>query len=69
MSRVLLGIRGAEDAQIVGQIVQILAKIEGVEKAEQTQPGQIQVDYNPHLVTTMDLIRAIREQGFLAGIL
>lgn len=69
MSRVLLGVRGAEDPQILGQIVQVLAKMEGVEKAESTQPGQIQVDYNPHSVTIMDLIRTIREQGFLAGIL
>lgn len=69
MSRVLLGVRGAEDAQTVSQIVQVLAKMEGVHKAEQTQPGQILIDYDPHLITTMDLIRAVREQGFLAGIL
>ena len=69
MNRVLLGIRGAEDTQTVSQIVQILAKMEGVHKAEQTQPGQILIEYDAHLITPMDLIRTVREQGFLAGIL
>ena len=50
-------------------IAEALARLEGVAKVEIPQPGQVMVEYDPHRLTVMDLIRAVREEGFLAGML
>ncbi len=45
-----------------------LLTLGGVLKAT-PDDGQIEVHYDPSQHTVMDLIRAIRQQGFLAGML
>ncbi len=69
MNRVLLGVRGLETPEQTKKVVRALQALEGVAKVEPSQPGQILVEYDPHQLTVMDLIRAIREEGFLAGML
>jgi len=69
MNRVLLGVRGAETEEQMRVIAEALARLEGVAKVEVPQPGQVLVEYDPHRLTVMDLIRAVREEGFLSGML
>ncbi len=69
MNRVLLGIRGAETEDQMRTVLSALKNLEGVVRAEAEQPGQVVVEYDPHRLTVMDLIRAVRERGFLAGML
>ncbi len=66
-TRVLLGVRGM--SREAGQTVAAaLRALPGVSKAA-PDDGQIEVHYDPSQHTVMDLIRAIRQQGFLAGML
>jgi copper chaperone CopZ len=69
MNRVLLGIRGAETEEQMREVLSALKNLEGVARAETEQLGQVVVEYDPHRLTVMDLIRAVRERGFLAGML
>ncbi|MBZ9751991.1 heavy-metal-associated domain-containing protein [Deinococcus sp. HMF7620] len=66
-TRVLLGVRGmSRDAGTT--VSQALAALPGVVKATPDE-GQIEVHYDPSQLTVMDLVRAVRRQGFLAGML
>jgi copper chaperone len=69
MSRVLIGIRGEPTPEGMDRILKALRALEGVEEAQATGPAQLQVTYDPQSLTVMDLIRTIREEGFLAGML
>ncbi|WP_276956113.1 heavy-metal-associated domain-containing protein [Allomeiothermus silvanus] len=69
MNRVLIGVRGVEQKEQMEKIVLALSKLEGVGKAVATSLGQVEVEYDAHRLTVMDLIRTVREQGFLAGML
>lgn len=69
MNRVLIGIRGHPTPEGMARILQVLQGLEGVSRAESPAPAQVEVEYDPHRLTVMDLIRRIREEGFLAGML
>jgi copper chaperone len=69
MNRVLIGIRGEPTPEGMDRILKALRALEGVEEAQATGPAQLQVIYDPQSLTVMDLIRTIREEGFLAGML
>jgi 5,10-methylenetetrahydrofolate reductase len=69
MNRVLIGIRGEPTPEGMDRILKALRALEGVEEAQATGPDQLQVTYDPQSLTVMDLIRTIREEGFLAGML
>jgi hypothetical protein len=69
MNRVLIGIRGEPTPEGMNRILKALRALEGVEEAQATGPAQLQVTYDPQSLTVMDLIRTIREEGFLAGML
>ena len=69
MSRVLIGIRGEPAPEGMARILNALKALEGVVEAQATGPAQVLVEYNPQTLTVMDLIRTIREEGFLAGML
>jgi copper chaperone len=69
MNRVLIGIRGEPTPEGMDRILKVLRALEGVEEAQATGPAQLQVTYDPQSLTVMDLIRTIREEGFLAGML
>ncbi|AZI42705.1 heavy-metal-associated domain-containing protein [Deinococcus psychrotolerans] len=66
-ARVLIGVRGMEQESGV-RISAALLAMPGVTQAQPDQ-GQIAVQYDPTALTVMDLLRAIRKQGFLAGML
>lgn len=65
----MLGIQGIESDDQMKKVVAALARQKGVVKTEVQQLGQVTVEYDPHRLTIMDLIRAVREEGFLAGML
>jgi len=69
MNRVMLGIQGVDDSEQMKIIIKALSRLQGVIKAESQQLGQVIVEYDPHRLTVMDLIRTVREEGFLAGML
>ncbi|MCS7057646.1 MAG: heavy-metal-associated domain-containing protein [Meiothermus sp.] len=69
MNRVLLGVRGMERPDQVEKVSKALQRLEGVGEVRPAEVGQLEVAYDPQRLTVMDLIRAVREQGFLAGML
>ena len=56
------------DREAGQRVAASLEAIDGVSRATPDE-GQIEVHYDPSLLTVMDLIRAVRKQGFLAGML
>ncbi|MBF6595991.1 MAG: heavy-metal-associated domain-containing protein [Thermaceae bacterium] len=69
MNRVLLGVRGLERSEQIEKVTAALRKVDGVSSVKLGEPGQLEVEYDPFKLTVMDLIRSVREQGFLAGML
>jgi len=69
MNRVMLGIQGVENYGQMEVVSKALEKQKGVNKVEVQQLGQVVVEYDPQQLTVMDLIRAVREEGYLAGML
>ncbi len=69
MNRVHLGIRGEPTPEGMERILQALRGLPGVQEAQATGPAQVEVVYDPQTLTVMDLIRVVRERGFLAGML
>ena len=69
MNRIMLGIQGVQNDEQMEKVVTALARQKGVLKTEVQQLGQVAVEYDPHRLTVMDLIRTVREEGFLAGML
>ncbi len=65
----LIGIRGEPTPEGMTRILKALSALEGVKEAQATGPAQVLVEYDPQDLTVMDLIRTIREEGFLAGML
>ncbi|MBB6099144.1 copper chaperone CopZ [Deinobacterium chartae] len=69
MNRVLIGVRGLEDQQAAQQVLSALRRVDGVQSANPADRSQIEVTYDTSKLTVMDLIRVVREQGYLAGML
>lgn len=69
MNRVLLGVRGMERPEQIEKVSAAIKKLEGVQRVQPADTGQLEVEYDPQQLTVMDLIRVVREQGFLAGML
>lgn len=67
MTRVLLGVRGMDTPEAAAKVKETLLAIEGVAKVEARTDQQASVEYNSEDLTVMDLIRALRRIGFLAG--
>ncbi|WP_117238293.1 heavy-metal-associated domain-containing protein [Thermus sediminis] len=69
MNRALIGIRGEPTPEGMARILNALEALEGVQEVQAAGPAQVMVAYDPQALTVMDLIRVIREEGFLAGML
>ncbi|MCS7067591.1 MAG: heavy-metal-associated domain-containing protein [Meiothermus sp.] len=69
MTRVILEVRGMERPEQVEKVLNAIKKLEGVGGVQPADTEQLEVEYDPHLLTVVDLIRVAREQGFLAGML
>ncbi len=68
-NRIMLGVQGVDNYGQMEQIIQALKGQKGVSAVEMQQLGEIAVEYDPQRLTVMDLIRVVREEGFLAGML
>lgn len=69
MTKVLLGVRGLVDSEATERVVKALKSLKGVTEVAPSQAGQIEISYDPAAITVMDLLRTVRGQGFLAGML
>jgi copper chaperone len=69
MSRILLGVKGLSTPEAVGKVTTALKAIGGVQEVNNPHPEQIEIHYDDGAATVMDLIRTVRSQGFLAGML
>lgn len=67
MTRVLLGVRGMDNEAAVHKVTQALLAIPGVTRVSAAADEQASVEYDASEVTVMELIRALRRIGFLAG--
>ncbi|THF88848.1 heavy-metal-associated domain-containing protein [Deinococcus sp. KSM4-11] len=66
-TRVLLGVRGMS-REAGHKVAAALLATPGVTRAAPDE-GQIEVYYDATELTVMDLVRKVRAQGFLAGML
>jgi copper chaperone CopZ len=66
-ARVLLGVRGMDTAASRQRVEEALKSVRGVTTVEASSDLQVAVEYDAGEVTVMDLIRALRRIGFLAG--
>lgn len=66
-TRTLIGVAGMQ-REAGKRLAEQLLQLSGVMKAT-PDDGQIEVHYDPSQHTVMDLIRTIRKEGFLAGML
>ncbi|MBS3933844.1 MAG: heavy-metal-associated domain-containing protein [Truepera sp.] len=67
MTRVLLGVRGMDHEAAVQKVTRALLAVPGVARVSATADEQASVEYDATEVTVMELIRALRRIGFLAG--
>ena len=63
----LLGVRGMDDAEAGERVRAALLEVPGVLAAEPGDAGHVQVRYDDTETTVMEMIRALRRLGFLAG--
>ena len=69
MSRVLLGVKGLSTPEAVTKVTSALKAMSCVQEANSPHQDQIEIHYDEASATVMDLIRTVRGQGFLAGML
>lgn len=69
MNRVLLEVPGLEGQDATERVIGALRAVKGVTAVSQQQPGELEVSYDDAAATIVDLIRAVRGQGFRAGML
>ena len=69
MNRVLLGVRGLVTEEAAEKVMNALRGVAAVTEVNNPHPGQIEVSFDPTQATVMDLLRAVRGVGFLAGML
>ncbi len=55
--------------EAVTKVTAALKSIKGMGEINNPHPGQLEVNYDPAQITVMDLLRTVRGQGFLAGML
>jgi len=67
MARVLLGIKDLKGQSEVDRVKRTLLIISGVKSVSAGLDGQASVEYDGDELTIMDLIRALRKEGFVSG--
>jgi hypothetical protein len=67
LDRAVLAVRGLDTDAARAKVVATLRGVAGVASAEAQGDDQVLVTYDGGEVTVMDLIRALRKLGFLAG--
>ncbi len=66
-ARVILGVRGMDTEAARAKVRQALLALPGVASVDPSGDQQWLVRYDPTEATVMDMIRAARRLGFLAG--
>jgi hypothetical protein len=66
-ARILMGVRGMDTDQARELVMTTLRGVVGVTHVEPGDAARVAVEYDATEVTAMDLIRALRRIGFLAG--
>ena len=66
-SRAVVGVRGMDTPEARQRVKLALAAVSGVKDVQESDGAKMVVDYDPTEATVMDLIRALRRIGFLAG--
>ncbi|HWG84245.1 MAG TPA: heavy-metal-associated domain-containing protein [Deinococcales bacterium] len=69
METVVLGVRGLPPGEATERVVASLRAVRGVTSVTEQEAGQFEVRYDGRRATVMDLIRAVRAHGYLAGML
>ena len=69
MTKVLLGVRGLVDSEATERVIKALKSLKGFTEVMPSHAGQLEISYDPAALTVMDLLRTVRGQGFLAGML
>mgnify|MGYP001033859792 FL=1 len=67
VARVLMGVRGMDTDPARERVMTTLREVPGVLDVAPADAERVAVEYDPTEVTAMDLIRALRRIGFLAG--
>jgi copper chaperone len=67
LDRAVLSVRGLDTDAARAKVVATLKAVPGVATAEAHGPDQVLVTYDGGEATVMDMIRALRRIGFLAG--
>lgn len=65
--RVLLGVRGLDEDDDRRRVHEALAATPGVLEVGAGDAGQVEVRYDDTETTVMEMIRAVRRLGYLAG--
>ncbi len=65
--RALLAVRGLDTDPARAKVLAALRALPGVSAAVSAGDGQVMVDYDGGELTVMDMIRALRRLGFVAG--
>ncbi len=66
-SRAVVGVRGMDTPEARQRVKLALAGVSGVKDVQDGGGAKMVVEYDPTEATVMDLIRALRRIGFLAG--
>lgn len=66
-ARALVGVRGMDTEDARRRVIEALAGVRGVRDVQPADEARMVVEYDPSEATVMDLIRALRRIGFLAG--
>jgi copper chaperone len=67
LTRVILGVRGMDTDGARSKVAAAVAAVPGVASVDPAGSQQLLVQYDAGEITVMDLIRAVRRVGFLAG--
>ena len=67
LTRVILGVRGMDTVGARQKVTAAVAGVAGVASVDPAGAQQLLVHYDAGEITVMDLIRAVRRVGFLAG--
>jgi copper chaperone CopZ len=67
MARVLLGIKDVKRQADVDIVKRVLLTMHGVQSVQAGLDGQAAVEYDGDELTIMELLRALRREGYIAG--
>ena len=67
MARVFLGVKGMTTHEGASKVKETLMGVDGVQRVDAGLDQQAAVEYDETELTVMDLIRTLRRQGIMAG--